>query len=80
MAFAQSEVSLMGYTGAAGGNHFYFYANIAGDTLTTEGFFDPMAADVADGDLLFDVSGGVFYQLTEADGVVTVDAVTTNPA
>ncbi|MCH9735554.1 MAG: hypothetical protein K0U78_13545 [Actinomycetia bacterium] len=80
MAFAQSELSLMAYTGTQGGNHFYFYLNSAGDTVTTAGFFDDVADSVSQGDLLYDVDGGGLFRLTESEGEVTATAITTTPA
>lgn len=80
MAFAQSELSLMAYTGTQGGNHFYFYLNSASDDVTAANFFDDVADSVSQGDLLYDVDGGGMYRLTESEGAVTAAAITTIPA
>lgn len=59
MAFAKSELSLMGYNGVAGGgNHFWFYLNSAEDDITAAGFFDDLLGTdgkprVTDGDLVY---------------------------
>lgn len=79
MAFAQSELSLMAYTGTQGGNHFYFYLNSAEDDVSAANFFDDVADSVSRGDLLYDVDGGGLFRLTESEGAVTATAITTIP-
>lgn len=81
MAFAKSELAQMAYTGANGGNAFWFYSNTASDTVTAVGFFDDAAAELSVGDVLFDVAGPVFYSVSDiTDGAVTVAAVHNEPA
>jgi hypothetical protein len=73
MAFVPAELSLMGYNGVRDGdnkgvgNHFFFYANTAGDDLEDAGFFNSITKKVTTGDLLFDVDSGAFAQLTLGD-------------
>lgn len=76
MAFDRSELSLMAYTGVAGGRHLYFYLNSAGDDITAGGFFDPVSDAVSNGDLLYDVDSSIMYATAVADGAVTVTAIT----
>lgn len=81
MAFAKSELAQMAYTGANGGNAFWFYSNTNGDTVTASGFFNDAAEELSEGDLVFDVDGVVFYSVSDiASGVVTVAAVHDTPA
>ncbi len=81
MAFAKSELAQMAYTGANGGNAFWFYSNTNSDTVTASGFFDDAAEELSEGDLVFDVDGVVFYSVSDiASGVVTVAAVHDTPA
>lgn len=81
MAFAKSELAQMAYTGANGGNAFWFYSNTASDTVTATGFFNDAAEELSEGDVVFDVTGAVFYSVSNiASGVVTVTAVHDQPA
>lgn len=81
MAFSKSELAQMAYTGANGGNAFWFYSNTDSDTVTATGFFNDAAEELSVGDVLFDVDGAVFYSVSDiASGVVTVTAVHDQPA
>jgi len=73
MAFAKSGLSQMAYTGANGGNAFWFYANVDGDTVTVSDYFNDAAAELSVGDLIYDVDGATFVAVSDITaGVVTV--------
>lgn len=81
MAYDNTELSQMAYTGANGGNSLFFYANSGGDTVTASGFFDDVADVLNVGDIILDVDGGIFYRVSAiSDGAVTVAAVHDAPA
>ncbi len=76
MAFNKAELSQMAYTGADGGNAFWFYSNTDGDTVTATGYFNGAAAELSVGDLVYDVDGAGFVGVSAiSDGVVTVGTV-----
>jgi len=76
MAFNKDELSQMAYTGANGGNAFWYYSNTDGDTVTSSGYFDDAAAELSVGDLVYDVDGAGFVGVSAiSDGVVTVATV-----
>lgn len=79
MALAPSELSLLQYSGAvSGGFRLYQYANSATDTITTDGFFDSIAASFGTGDLLF--SGTGVYRITRTAGDIELVEINTVPA
>lgn len=79
MALAPSELSLLQYSGAvAGGFRLYHYANSAVDTITTNGFFDSLAANFGTGDLMF--SGDGVYQITRTGGDIALTPINTVPS
>lgn len=81
MAYTNTELSQMAYTGANGGNSLFFYANSAQDTVTATGFFNDVADVLNVGDIILDVDGGIFYRVSAiSDGAVTVAAVHDAPA
>jgi hypothetical protein len=76
MAFNKSELSQMAYTGANGGNAFWYYSNSDGDTVTDAGYFNDAAEELSVGDLIYDVDGAGFVGVsTISDGVVAVATV-----
>lgn len=78
MALATSELSLLQYSGAvSGGFRLYQYANSAADTITTNGFFDSIAASFGTGDLLF--SGTGVYRVVRTDGDIALTVINTVP-
>lgn len=82
MAYTQSEMSLMAYTGAGDtGHHYYFYTNSEGDDVTATDFFNDVADSLNVGDLIYDVDGSIHYHVTDiTDGAVTVAANYDAPA
>lgn len=81
MAYDNTELSQMAYTGANGGNSLFFYANSGSDTVTATGFFNDVADVLNVGDIILDVDGGIFYRVSAiSSGVVTVAAVHDAPA
>lgn len=79
MAFASSELSLMGYNGAvSGGYRVYHYANSAADTITAANFFDAAENQIGTGDLMF--SGNGMYKLTNTSGAISLNLINTDPA
>lgn len=77
--FDFSELSQMGYTGAAErGNHFWFYTNTAEDDLTGANFMDDASAVLREGDLIYSVTDREFFAVDAINaetGVVTIVAV-----
>lgn len=81
MAFAQSELSLMAYTGA-GDNGFrdYVYTNSEDEVVTGTGFFNAAAGQMATGDRIYDIAKKAIYKVTVTAGAVTLDLINTDPA
>ena len=76
MAFAQNELSLMAYTGAAGSFTQYAYANTEADNVAAAGFFNAAAGELDAGDTIYVVNTGITFRVTDVSdaGVVTVAA------
>jgi hypothetical protein len=81
MALVESEMALLGYSGAVpGGFRFWAYANSGADNPAAADYFNDMADQLGTKDLIYDGSGGGFYRVSSiSSGTVTVEAVTTVP-
>lgn len=78
MAFAQNELALHGYNGAADGVPFqeYVYVNSEEDNVAAAGFFNPAADELSVGSTIYVINTGITFRVTAISGagVVTVAA------